>query len=64
MNNCQCECGLCCATWDDWANHRQATGHEQYREVTIEKLTNEALKSIKGLETFKNTLHSKGPGAS
>lgn len=53
MKNCQCMCGLCCATWDDWANHREATGHTQYRDVSIESLTQEATKAIKGLSTFK-----------
>ena len=58
--NCQCACGLCCATWDDWANHRQASGHTTYKEVTVEQLSKEALQAIEGLKTFKKYVLQDG----
>jgi len=53
--NIQCQCGQCCGTKEDWYNHRQTTGHEQFREISVENLTKQALHAIEGLRTFKKT---------
>jgi len=60
--NIQCQCGLCCGTLDDFHNHRQATGHEQFREISVEHLTKQALHAIEGLKTFKKGLQNKDSG--
>lgn len=59
-SNIQCICGFCCATIQDWNNHRQATGHEHFNEVTIESLTKQAMIAIEGLKTFQKTKEASG----
>ena len=47
-HNFVCECGLCSGTLNNWENHSAASGHKNYTEETIAKITANALNQIEG----------------